>query len=93
MNYFLFLTFEKIIEFKFVHEVCFICKVKQTKANLQTKCPPLLHNPPYICLRAIVGAKKGQQKVQIFKEDDRVLPLYKLLLIVSMFVSPHHPVQ
>ena len=64
MKYFYFsLVKKKIVEFEFVHY-----KVKQTKTNLQKKCPPLLLKPTDMCACAMPRAKKGQQKVPILKK-------------------------
>ena len=38
---------------------------------------------PDICARAMPRAKKVQQKVPIFKEDDRALSLDKLILYAA----------
>ena len=53
--------------------------VKQTNKQKSTEIfPPILHKPPYICMRrarAMLRATKWSGKGSNFKEDDSTLPL------------------
>ena len=63
MKYFSFLVLKKSLNLSL-----FMKFVKQTKTNLQKKCPPLLLKPTDMCACAMPRAKKGQQKVPILKK-------------------------
>ena len=64
MKYLLFLIFKKIIDFKFIHEVCIIkfSKQRQIYKNMSTPPPETI----LYTVRVYVpywGPKKGEQKV------------------------------
>ena len=64
------------MEYKFVHEVCI--KSKTNKDQSAEIYPSLLLKQPYKC--ANTESKKRSAEGSNFKEDDRALPLWELLL-------------
>ena len=85
MKYFLFFIW-KIIEFKFVYNVCLYRWFSRTtkKTNVQKYFNPSSLTQPFLCAIAHVQCRepqKHQQKDPIFKEDDSTLPLLGVITL------------
>ena len=84
--------FQKILEFKVVHEVCMIKVNKQRQIFRNTFTPPPF-KPPYsiyiyVCVRAMPRHKIDEKKVPIFKKTTVNLRLLLLFCHCILHTTP-----